>query len=597
MGCLLDKQIGGKVEMSTAKQTGFPSIDKPWLKFFSQDVIDTKLPSQTMFEYIYEANKDRGDSIALEYMDMKPVTFNELWENIEVAAKALTALGVKVGEIVTVAMPNTPEFVYLAYAINRIGAVLNIIHPLPGEKELLGYLEEAQSRFFFMFDGTYNIIKNSLKDTPVKTAVVISPAQSLNGIKKTLYKLAKFPKIDKDMCMTWDQFAQGGKGVIPAYYRKDPDTMAVISHTGGTTGEPKGCMLSDTNENAVAFQVRLSFPGAETMPGKCMLDVLPPFVNYSFCNAIHEGFGMGMKIGLLPNYEGGKYHEYHKLHKPAVINSIPQMIQGMLHEKELENMDLSSLEYIASGGEALDRDIENQFNDFLEAHGAKMKVTKGYGCTEFASVVSFTYPEVNFPNSVGVPMPMVSIKIVEPGTTDELGYGEPGEVCVTGPNLMLGYYQNQEATDDIIKVHPDGQRWLHMGDLGKIGPDGVLVITGRIKRIIMTKGKDGNPTKMFPDRIEKAIRKCEDVEICCVIGVKDEERIHIPKAIIELKDKSLTDEQKARNHILAMCKDNLPDYQIPEIIEFVDELPRTERGKVDYRALEESDISADQAAQ
>lgn len=579
-------------ETVTANRTGYPSIDRPWKKFFTEDVLGTELPKQTMFEYIYEANKDRPDYIALEYMDMKKVTFAELWENIEIAAKGLTALGVKPGEIVTVAMPNTPEFVYLAYAINRVGAVLNIIHPLPGLQELHGYLKEAESRFFFMFDGTYNIIKDTLKETPVKKAIVISPAQSLNGIKRTLYKWAKFPKLDKSMCMTWSEFVEAGKDVAPAYFRKDPDTMAVISHTGGTTGEPKGCMLSDTNENSIAFQVRLSFPGAEIMPGKCMLVVLPPFVNYSFCNAIHEGFGMGMRMGLVPNYEVGKYHEYHKLHNTAVINSIPQYCQAMLHEKELENMDLSSLQYIAAGGEAMDRDIEAQFNEFLAAHGAKMKVTKGYGCTEFTSVVSFTYPEVNFPNSVGVPLPMVNLKIVEPDTTDELPYGETGEVCVTGPSLMLGYYKNQEATDDLIKVHPDGQRWLHMGDLGKIDEDGVLYITGRLKRIIMTKGSDGNVTKMFPDRIEKAIQRCDEVEVSCVIGVRDEERIHIPKAFIELKDKSLSDEQAVRNHIIACCEERLPDYQIPEIFEFVDELPRTPRGKVDYRALEESDIKS-----
>ena len=577
--------------MSTTQNTGYPSIDKPWRKFFTDEVLNAELPKQTMFEYIYEANKDYEDQIAIEYLDMKPVTYGQLWEHIETVAKSLTALGVKPGEIVTVAMPNTPEFVYLAYAINRLGAVINIIHPLPGEQELHLYLNEAQSRFFFMFDGTYNLIKNSLKDTPVQTAVVISPAQSLSGIKRTLYKWSKFPKLDKSMCMTWDQFIEAGEGVIPAYFRKDPDTMAVISHTGGTTGEPKGCMLSDTNENAVAFQVRLSFPGADTIRGKCMLVVLPPFVNYSFCNAYHEGMGMGMKLGLIPNYEGGKYHEYHKRHQTAVINSIPQMCQGMLHEKELEDMDLSSLEYIAIGGEAMDKDLELQFNEFLKAHGAKMTATKGYGCTEFASVISFTYPEVNFPNSVGVPMPMVTIKVVEPDTTDELTYGEVGEVCVTGPSLMLGYYKNQEETDDIIKIHPDGQRWLHMGDLGKIGPDGVLVITGRIKRILATLGPDGNPTKMFPDRIEKAIRRCEDVELCCVVGVRDDERMFIPKAFIELKDPSL-DKEKVQANIIEKCKEKLPDYQIPQIFEFVDELPRTPRGKVDYRQLEESDIKS-----
>jgi long-chain acyl-CoA synthetase len=407
-------------------KTGYASIDRPWRNSFSKEVLAAELPSQTMFEYIYEANKDRSDEIALEYMDMKKVTFGELWQHIEEAAKGLTALGVQPGEIVTIAMPNTPEFVYLAYAVNRVGAVMNLIHPLPGEKELHGYLDEAESRFFFMFDGTYNIIKDSLKETTVQKAIVISPAQSLSGIKRTLYKWAKFPKLDKSMCMTWTEFLKNGEDVAPAYFRKDPDTMAVISHTGGTTGEPKGCMLSDTNENAVAFQVRLSFPGAEEVPGKCVLVVLPPFVNYSFCNGIHEGFGMGMRLGLVPNYEIGKYHEYHKLHNVAVINSIPQYCQAMMNEKEMEGVDLSSLMYIAAGGEAMDRDIENQFNEFLAAHGANMKVSKGYGCTEFASVVSFTYPEVNFPNSVGVPLPMVNLKIVEPGTTDELKIGETG---------------------------------------------------------------------------------------------------------------------------------------------------------------------------
>ena len=346
-------------------KTGYASIDRPWRKGFSKEVLAAELPSQTMFEYIYEANKDRSDEIALEYMDMKKVTYGELWQHIEEAAKGLTALGVQPGEIVTIAMPNTPEFVYLAYAVNRLGAVMNLIHPLPGEKELHGYLDEAESRFFFMFDGTYNIIKDSLKETTVQKAIVISPAQSLSGIKRTLYKWAKFPKLDKSMCMTWTEFLKNGEDVAPAYFRKDPDTMAVISHTGGTTGEPKGCMLSDTNENAVAFQVRLSFPGAEEVPGKSMLIVLPPFVNYSFCNGIHEGMGMGMRICLVPNYEIGKYHEYHKLHNVAVINSIPQYCQAMMNEKEMEGVDLSSLMYIAAGGEAMDRDIENQFNEFL----------------------------------------------------------------------------------------------------------------------------------------------------------------------------------------------------------------------------------------
>ena len=579
--------------MSNLEKATLPSVSKPWLKYFREEVLAAELPRQSMFDFIYEINKDYPDDIALEYMDVD-ITYGEMFRHMEEVAKSLTALGVQPGEIVTIAMPNTPEFAYIAYAVNRVGAVMNLIHPLPGEKELHGYLDEVQSRFFFMFDGTYNIIKDTLKDTPVKQAIVISPAQSLNPVKRGLYKLAKFPKLDRSMCITWKEFIDLGKDAEARHYDKDPDTLAVISHTGGTTGEPKGVMLTDNAMNSVAFQIKVSAPTKASIRAgfirqKGMLLVLPPFVNYSFTNGYHEGFAMGSRLGLIPSYDPTKFHEYQKRHHVSFSNFIPQYVQAMVNEKELRDMDLSSFELICSGGEAVDLDIERQFNELMEQTGAGMKLTKGYGCTEFTSVITFTYPEVNLPGTVGIPMPMVNVKIVEPDTTEELGIGQQGEVCATGPGLMMGYYNNQEATDDMIKIHSDGQRWLHLGDLGKIDEDGKLYITGRIKRIVMTKGLDGNPTKMFPDRIEKAIQKCEAVEVSCVIGVKDDERIHYPKAIVELKDKTM-DPDAAREAIMKVCKENLPDYQVPDVIEFVDELPRTPRGKVDYRALEESDI-------
>ena len=536
-----------------------------------------------MFDLIYENNKDYPNELALKYMDIQ-VTFAEMWEHIEEVVKALNALGVREGEIITIAMPNTPEFVYLAYAINRVGAVMNIIHPLPGKEELHGYLEEAQSRFFFMFDGTYAIIKDSLKQTPVQKAIVVSPAYSLSAIKRTLYKLAKFPKLDKSMCIDWDTFLKNGKNAPAHTVKKDPQKMAVISHTGGTTGDPKGVMLSDYAMNSVAYQVWQTFDLADRRQ-LTILVVLPPFVNYSFVNGIHEGLTMGDTLALLPEFKPEDFADYYKQYKPNVINSIPQYCLAMLNDPKLKDMDLSELKYVVAGGEAMDATAEAELNAFLKDHGADIQVTKGYGCTEFTSVVTYTYPEVNFLHSVGIPFPFVNVKIVDPDTNEELPCGERGELCVTGPGLMLGYYNNQEATDDIVKVHEDGQRWLHMGDLGFVDEDGVVFITGRIKRIIMTKGDDGNVTKMFPDRIENAINKCEDVNASCVVGVKDDERIHYPKAYIELKE-SFTNEALAREHILEICQKKLPGYQVPVEIEFMSELPRTERGKIDYKALD-----------
>ena len=541
-----------------------------------------------MFDLIYENNKDYPNELALKYMDIQ-VTFAEMWDHIEEVVKSLNALGVREGEIITIAMPNTPEFVYLAYAINRVGAVMNIIHPLPGKEELLGYLEEAQSRYFFMFDGTYAIIKDSLKETPVKKAIVVSPAYSLAPIKRTLYKLAKFPKLDKTMCIDWKAFLKNGVNSPATTGKKVSDAMAVISHTGGTTGEPKGVMLTNRAMNSVAYQVWQTFDLADRRQ-LSILVVLPPFVNYSFVNGIHEGLTMGDTLALLPEFKPEDFADYYKQYKPNVINSIPQYCLAMLNDPKLKEMDLSELKYVVAGGEAMDATAEAELNAFLKDHGADMQVTKGYGCTEFTSVVTFTYPEVNFLHSVGIPFPFVNVKIVDPDTNEELPCGERGELCVTGPGLMLGYYNNPEATDNIVKVHADGQRWLHMGDLGFVDEDGIVYITGRIKRIIMTKGDDGNVTKMFPDRIENVVNKCEDVNASCVIGVKDDERIHYPKAYIELKDVTM-DKDLVRENILEICRKKLPNYQIPVEFEFISELPRTERGKIDYKVLDtDSDL-------
>ena len=541
-----------------------------------------------MFDLIYENNKDYPNELALKYMDIQ-VTFAEMWDHIEEVVKSLNALGVREGEIITIAMPNTPEFVYLAYAINRVGAVMNIIHPLPGKEELLGYLEEAQSRYFFMFDGTYAIIKDDLKNTSVEKAIVVSPAYSLAPIKRKLYQLAKFPKLDKTMCIDWKAFLKNGVNSPATTGKKVSDAMAVISHTGGTTGEPKGVMLTNRAMNSVAYQVWQTFDLADRRQ-LSILVVLPPFVNYSFVNGIHEGLTMGDTLALLPEFKPEDFADYYKQYKPNVINSIPQYCLAMLNDPKLKEMDLSELKYVVAGGEAMDATAEAELNAFLKDHGADMQVTKGYGCTEFTSVVTFTYPEVNFLHSVGIPFPFVNVKIVDPDTNEELPCGERGELCVTGPGLMLGYYNNPEATDNIVKVHADGQRWLHMGDLGFVDEDGIVYITGRIKRIIMTKGDDGNVTKMFPDRIENVVNKCEDVNASCVIGVKDDERIHYPKAYIELKDVTM-DKDLVRENILEICRKKLPNYQIPVEFEFISELPRTERGKIDYKVLDtDSDL-------
>ena len=562
--------------------TGYASIDKPWLKYYSEEAINAPLPECTIFEYLWENNKEYPEDIAIEYLGSE-ISYGELFCHIDESVCALTSLNVKQGDIVTVAMPSTPEALYMVYALNRMGAVANMIHPLAGEQELLDYLNEVNSEVAVIFEGTYKIIANSIHTTSVKKAVVVSAGDSLPfGIKQLYMMKNKLPSFTPDgMFMSWKQFISMGKGITVVPVKKDSNKVAIISHTGGTTGEPKGVMCSDKNVNALIWQIGCNLPHGRQ---ERYLVVLPPFINYSLVNAMLEPLSFGFRIILIPSYEPHMFHKYVKKYQPNHISSIPAYWEACLSNEKLRKMDLSCLKYIFYGGDAMNVKKEAEVNELLAEGGVKMKLRKGLGSTEMVSAATVTYDDCNMPGSVGAPLVKVNCKIVEPGTFNEMTYNQEGEICFSGDTLMLGYYKKPEATDEIVKIHPDGQRWIHTGDLGYITETGVLFITGRIKRIIMTKGKDGVVTKMFPDRIEKTVLEHPAVGLCCVIGVPDETRIHYAKAVTVLNAGYVVSEELTKE-ILENCKYKLPEYMIPEEIEYRAELPRTERGKVDYRAL------------
>lgn len=566
------------------KLTGFPSIDKPWLKYYTDEAINAPLPDCTIYEYMYENNKDYPNDIALLYFNRK-ITYGELFENIDKTARAFAAIGVKNGDIVTVAMPSMPEALYCVYALNCLGAVANMIHPLASENEICHYLNEVKSTVFVMFTGTYELIKDSLSKTCVKTAIVASPAESLSVPVRLLYKLkSKEPKFSTgSIFQSWSSFIKAGKSINVNYQTHDSNEMAIISHTGGTTGEPKGVMQTDCNINSLIHQSAYCFK--QTRQHRS-LAVLPPFVSYSLVQSMIEMITIGYSVVLLPKYEPNQFDRYIREYHPNVVLSIPAYWEALINKPVSRETDMSCFEQIYYGGEGMRQNSEDAINRVLLDCGSKVSLGKGLGSTELMSVATQTYPWCNEVGSVGIPLVRTVCKIVEPGTENELSYNASGEICISGPTLMIGYYANKKATDEIIKTHNDGKCWLHTGDLGYITEDGVIYVTGRIKRIIMTKGDDGQVTKMFPDRIEKAILEHPSVKLCCVIGVEDEKRIHYPKAIIVLNcGYEKCDATTAE--ILAACKENLPNYMVPEMIEYRDDLPRTSRGKVDYRALEQ----------
>ena len=569
--------------MNKKKLTGFASVDKPWLKYYSEEAINAPLPECTIYESFYANNRDYPDDIALEYMGAK-ITYGQMFAQIDSCVKSLTALGVKAGNIVTIALPSIPEALYLVYALNKMGAVANMIHPLAGENEIIHYLNEVDGQVVVLFEGTYGIVKNSLHATSLKRVVVVSAGDSLPFGIKQLYMLKnKLPRFPADgMLMNWKQFVGLGHAVKVTPVKKDSSKMAIISHTGGTTGEPKGVMLSDRNINALIWQLNINFKNQRQEKN---LVVLPPFVNYSLVHAMLLPLSLGLQVTLIPKYEADKFDEYVRKYKPNHISSIPPYLEALLGNEKLQRMDLSCIKTIAYGGEAMNTQKEQDVNDLLRACGANVKISKGLGSTEMVGAATTTHEACNTIGNVGIPLPRVTCKIVAPETFDELPYGQTGEICFAGDTLMLGYFRNQEATDALIKYHPDGIRWMHTGDLGYVNEDGVVFITGRIKKILMTKGTDGIVTKMFPDRIEKVFMKHPGVALCCVIGIPDDARVNYPRAYVILNE-GYAESQETTAALLAHCKEELPKYMIPEEVIYRNELPRTSRGKVDYRALE-----------
>ena len=498
--------------MSAYMNTGYPSIDKPWMKYYTEKAKGTPLPDCSIYEYMFNNNKDFPNDIAVLYF-YRRITYGELFDNIEKTAKAFYMIGVRTGDIVTVAMPSMPEALYTVYALNRLGAVANMIHPLASENEIIHYLNEVKSKVFVMFTGTFDLVKNAISKTSVERAIVTSPAESLSAPMKMMYRLkTKEPKFGKDsVFQSWESFISYGKGQVVEYPIRDIDALSLISHTGGTTGEPKGVMCSDRNVNSLIVQLVCNF---EYQRQGRSLVVLPPFVNYSLIDAMLAMLTIGYQLIMLPQYVPGKLPEYINKYRPTIILSIPAYWEVLKNVKLTDKVDFSSLEQIYYGGESMDEEKERQINKVLKDHGSRFELCKGLGATELSAAATQSYPNCNPVGSVGIPLAHVNCKIMDPNTNEELTYNQDGEIAFAGPTLMLGYYGKPDATADVVKIHSDGVRWFHTGDVGHVTEDGIIYVTGRIKRIIMTKGNDGQVTKMFPDRIEKAILEHPAVSFC-----------------------------------------------------------------------------------
>lgn len=570
----------------TTQNPVYASQAKPWLKYYDQKFIDQTLPALSAFEYVCQRSKNHLNDTALEYYGRK-FTYADLIVNVKKTAAALRGAGVKKGDIITVVSIMTPEIIALFYAADMMGATLNLVDPRYSVEGIREYIEEVDSHLLVCLNVVYERCRQAAKRTNVEKVIVLSPADSLPPVMAVGYKLTT-PDKNKyaPNVIRWKQFIKGGEGQSTAAEPYDPDHACVVVHTGGTTGSPKGVMLTDDCFNGIALQFQ-AYPKLFHR-GQKLMNIMPPFIAYGFACGIHLPLVLGFTVIIIPNLDPAKLGSLVLKHKPEHMFGVPTHYQQLASDPKLRDKDLSFIINYAAGGDSLSRGAEQTVNDFLAAHGARYPIAKGYGMTEVSSAATVAAGLDNKPGSVGIPMVNTVVAAFEPGTDQELPIGQRGELCISGPCLMKGYYNKPEETAILLRRHPDGRVWAHTGDMGYLDEDGFVFLDSRIKRMIIRH--DG--FKVFPSMIENVVSRHPAVHQCSVVGCADKDHTQgrLPFVYIVLKSDTTAKKKQVIRELERMCAEELPEYVQPVAYKFISSMPMTPVGKVDYRQLE-ADIS------
>ena len=557
-------------------------VKAPWEKYYTKEELKIEVPDLSIYQIMEESAKKHFNRVALEYMG-KNITYKYFLQLVDRCARSFLQMGIKEGDIVTICMPNTPETLISFYALNKIGAIANMIHPLSSEEEIKLYLKETDSVAFVMIDVCYEKVRNVIDDTTVKKTIVVSARNSMPLLLGVGYYITQGYKIKKprhdEHYVYWNEFILKGylyHGSVEV--KASNKTPSVILHSGGTTGNPKGILLSDYNFNAMVEQAKVIFK--DLKPGDSIINILPNFHGFGLAVSMHIPLCLGCKLVLIPQFNAKKLDELIVKYHPQVLTGVPTLYEAMMNNAGMKHVDLGCLKYIVSGGDSLTPVMFNKINNYLSEHGANVKVLQGYGMTESLAATAVSHGESYKEGSIGIPFPGNYFKMVYPGTQDEVPMGEDGEICVCGPTVMLGYLNNEKETNEVLQMHKDKRIWLHTGDIGCMDEDGVIFFKQRLKRMIISSGYN-----VYPQHIENVIEEHEAVLNCSVIGIPHPYKVEVAKAYIVLKDEYKA-KRSVKKSIEDHCKKNLAKYSIPAEYEYREALPKTLIGKINYRELE-----------
>ena len=563
------------------------TVKTPWANFVGDVPLHLDYFEGSMFQAVENIARQYPDQIAFDFMG-KSTTYKKLVEETERCARALKSIGVRENDRVTIAMPNCPQAIYMFYAVNLIGGVANMIHPLSAEKEIEFYLNESESVTAITLDQFYDKFERIRENTKVTNIIIASVKDALSRPVRAGYMLTegrKIQKIPEDApVIRWNEFLNLSRYCFYKYrVDRKGDDPAVILYSGGTTGTTKGIVLTNKNFNALGQQVIAANPMFRI--GDKMLAAMPLFHGFGLGVCIHTMLSQGGRCILIPRFTAKSYAKQIVKYRCNFIAGVPTLYEALLRLPNMEKADLSCLKGVFSGGDSLSIELKKKFDKFLYDHKAVIQVREGYGTTETVTACCLTPPHMFKEGSIGVPFPDTYIKIVEPGTDKELPYGEEGEILLAGPTVMKEYLKHPEETAETLRTHEDGLTWVYTGDLGTMDSEGFIFFRGRAKRMIISSGYN-----VYPGQVENILDAHELVQMSCVIGVPDPYKMQKVKAFVTLKT-GVPANEETKKTLMDYCRRHIAKYAMPYDIEFKDDMPKTLVGKVAYRVLEEEELA------
>lgn len=562
-----------------------------WFKVYEENDIPEHIdyPDTSLFEVVRKKAEEYPDYIAYSYYGTN-CTYKQFIKEVRKCARSFKKLGIKQGEIVTICMPNTPEAFIAFYALNMIGAIANMIHPLSSEGEIKHYCTLTDTVAIIAADFTWLKLNAVLEETSVRNVILLSVDYSMNLVTTFGYWLTKGRKINKstkkalkeNRVMNWKEFINLGRQYLePLDIDVKGNDPAVILHSGGTTGKPKGILLSNMNFNSVVMQ-ELAV-NKVLGPKVSILSIMPIFHGFGLGSCVHACLASGGRSIILPSVNPKTFDDTIRKYKPNIIACVPGILEGLINSKKFEKTGLSFLKCVLCGGDSLSTGLKNKIDEFLHNNGAEVEVRTAYGLTECVSGTCMMPIGMHRDNSIGIPCPDSYFKIIQPSSHIEMPVGEEGEICVNGPSVMMGYLKDPRETTHTLQIHEDGKIWLHTGDLGFIDADGFVYFKQRLKRMIVSSGYN-----IYPQHIESVIDSHPAVLTSTVIGIDHRYKGQVAKAFIILKD-GIEPTMAIKNSIKEHCEKNISKFTMPYEFEYRESLPKTLVGKVAYNTLLEEE--------